>query len=150
MMNRAHTALLMLALTTMSAPVLAQSAPASPVARDAQVSVGAEVAAVFGRKDATAFFNYTDYDHDTMRMSLNGATASEGTGRACLGDPLLALLWLARTLRDLGDPLRAGEVVLSGALGPMAVVRAGDVVEAEISGLGPVRVTFAKEELDDK
>ena len=83
----------------------------------------------------------------TMRMTLNGATASEGTGRACLGDPLLALLWLARTLRDLGDPLRAGEVVLSGALGPMAVVRAGDVVEAEISGLGPVRATFAKEEL---
>jgi 2-keto-4-pentenoate hydratase len=83
----------------------------------------------------------------TMRMTLNGATASEGTGRACLGHPLLALLWLARTLRDLGDPLRAGEVVLSGALGPMAVVRAGDVVEAEISGLGPVRATFAKEEL---
>jgi 2-keto-4-pentenoate hydratase len=83
----------------------------------------------------------------TMRMSLNGETASEGTGWACLGDPLLALLWLARTLRDLGDPLRAGEVVLSGALGPMAVVRAGDVVEAEISGLGPGRVTFAKEEL---
>jgi 2-keto-4-pentenoate hydratase len=83
-----------------------------------------------------------------MTMTVNGATASEGTGRACLGDPLLALLWLARTLRDLGDPLRAGEVVLSGALGPMAVVRAGDVVEAEISGLGPVRVTFAKEELD--
>jgi len=85
-----------------------------------------------------------------MTMTINGATASEGLGRACLGDPLLALLWLARTLRDLGDPLRAGEVVLSGALGPMAVVRAGDVVEAEISGLGPVRVTFAKEELDGK
>ena len=85
-----------------------------------------------------------------MTLTLNGSRASEGDGAACLGDPLLALLWLARTVRDLGDPLRAGEVVLSGALGPMAVVRAGDVVEAEVSGLGPVRVTFAKEELDGK
>ena len=84
----------------------------------------------------------------TMVMRVNGSAVSEGTGRACLGDPLLALLWLARTLRDLGDPLRAGEVILSGALGPMAVVRPGDVVEAELSGLGPVRVTFSKEELD--
>jgi 2-keto-4-pentenoate hydratase len=80
-----------------------------------------------------------------MVLCVNGSTASEGTGRACLGDPLLALLWLARTLRDLGDPLRAGEVVLSGALGPMAAVNPGDVVEAEISGLGPISVTFAKE-----
>jgi 2-keto-4-pentenoate hydratase len=81
-----------------------------------------------------------------MSMTVNGATASEGQGAACLGDPLLALLWLARTVRDLGDPLRAGEVVLSGALGPMSVVRPGDVVEADISGLGTISVTFAKEE----
>ena len=81
-----------------------------------------------------------------MSMTVNGETASVGQGSACLGDPLLALLWLARTVRDLGDPLRAGEVVLSGALGPMSVVRPGDVVEADISGLGQVSVTFAKEE----
>lgn len=81
-----------------------------------------------------------------MTMTVNGETASEGQGSACLGDPLLALLWLARTVRDLGDPLRAGEVVLSGALGPMSVVRPGDVVEADISGLGQVSVTFGKEE----
>ena len=34
------------------------------------------------------------------------------------------------TARDLGDPLRAGEVVLSGALGPMAPSTPGDVVDA--------------------
>jgi 2-keto-4-pentenoate hydratase len=80
-----------------------------------------------------------------MSMTVNGEKVSEGQGSACLGDPLLALLWLARTVRDLGDPLRAGEVVLSGALGPMSVVRPGDVVEADISGLGQISVTFAKE-----
>ena len=81
-----------------------------------------------------------------MSMTVNGETASVGQGSACLGDPLLALLWLARTVRDLGDPLRAGEVVLSGALGPMAVVRPGDVVEADITGLGSITVSFSEEE----
>jgi 2-keto-4-pentenoate hydratase len=49
----------------------------------------------------------------------DGVLVSEGNGAACLGDPLAALAWLATTARRFGDPLRAGEVVLSGALGPM-------------------------------
>ncbi len=82
-----------------------------------------------------------------MTMSINGQEASTGSGAACLGDPLAAVLWLATTLRDLGDPLRAGEIVLSGALGRMAPVRPGDVVDAHISGLGSVSVAFAQEEI---
>lgn len=78
-----------------------------------------------------------------MAMTVNGEPASTGTGRACLGDPLAALAWLATTARDLGEPLRAGEVVLSGALGPMVPVRSGDEVVAEVSGLGSVRAFFA-------
>jgi 2-keto-4-pentenoate hydratase len=81
-----------------------------------------------------------------MAMTVDGEVVSQGTGAACLGDPLLALLWLARAARTLGDPLRAGQVVLSGALGPMAPVRAGSTVRAEVTGLGSVSVTFAKEE----
>ncbi|MDF1604487.1 fumarylacetoacetate hydrolase family protein [Nocardioides sp. YIM 152315] len=77
-----------------------------------------------------------------MTMRVNGTTASTGEGRACLGDPLAALAWLASTARDLGEPLRAGEVVLSGALGPMVAVRAGDEVEADVTGLGSVRAVF--------
>jgi 2-keto-4-pentenoate hydratase len=78
-----------------------------------------------------------------MRMFLDGEQVSEGTGAACLGDPLLALAWLARTARELGDPLRAGQVVLSGALGPMAATPPGSVVSAEISSLGTVTATFS-------
>jgi 2-keto-4-pentenoate hydratase len=79
----------------------------------------------------------------TMAMTLDGAPASEGTGAACLGDPLLALAWLARTARELGDPLRAGQVVLSGALGPMVATPPGSVVTAEISSLGTVSARFS-------
>lgn len=79
----------------------------------------------------------------TMSMTVDGDVVSTGHGAACLGDPLNALAWLARTARDLGDPLRAGQVILSGALGPMVPVEAGAHVVADISGLGTVEVTFA-------
>ncbi|MCP2319196.1 2-keto-4-pentenoate hydratase [Nocardia amikacinitolerans] len=68
----------------------------------------------------------------SMSMLLDGEIVSTGTGSACLGDPLEALAWLARTARALGDPLRAGEIVLSGALGPMAPLRPGAHVHSEI------------------
>jgi 2-keto-4-pentenoate hydratase len=81
-----------------------------------------------------------------MVMRVDGTTVSTGDGRACLGDPLAALAWLARTAAELGDPLRAGQVVLSGALGPMADVRPGTTVVAELSvrdrPLGSVAALF--------
>ncbi len=79
-----------------------------------------------------------------MSMSIGGEEVSTGTGAACLGDPVEALVWLARTARDLGEPLRAGQVVLSGALGPMRPVAAGDAVTATLSGLGTVTVRFTE------
>jgi len=81
----------------------------------------------------------------TMRLLRGDAVVSDGSGAACLGDPLNALLWLATTARDYGDPLRAGQVVLSGALGPMVAVQPGDHFTAEFSGLGTVSATFSEE-----
>jgi 2-keto-4-pentenoate hydratase len=81
-----------------------------------------------------------------MRMTVTGQEVSAGTGAACLGDPLLALQWLARQARDLGDPLEAGQVVLSGALGPMRPLLPGARVTATISGLGPVSCQLSEEE----
>lgn len=79
-----------------------------------------------------------------MSMRVNGDEVSTGTGEACLGDPLEALRWLAVTARDLGEPLRAGQIVLSGALGRMAPVLPGDHVTASISGLGTVTARFGQ------
>jgi 2-keto-4-pentenoate hydratase len=79
-----------------------------------------------------------------MTLELDGRPASDGNGRACLGDPLHALTWLALTARAYGSPLRAGEVVLSGALGPMVDVGPGSRVVATLSGLGTVSATFSR------
>lgn len=79
-----------------------------------------------------------------MTMTTTGQEDSTGTGQACLGDPLLALQWLALTSRALGNPLRAGQVVLSGALGPMRPVTDGSHVKTTISKLGDVSVSFGE------
>lgn len=78
-----------------------------------------------------------------MQLFVDDELASEGDGAACLGDPLNALAWLAQTARATGDPLRAGQVVLSGALGPMVPARPGVTVRAELTMLGAASATFS-------
>ncbi|MCW2934990.1 MAG: 2-keto-4-pentenoate hydratase [Actinomycetia bacterium] len=80
----------------------------------------------------------------TMHLEKNGEPASSGNGAACLGDPLNALVWLARTAASFGAPLRAGDVVLSGALGAMVTAEPGAEITAELSTLGRVSVTFSR------
>ncbi len=79
-----------------------------------------------------------------MVLEVNGAVASLGAGAACLGHPLEAAAWLARTLALAGEPLRAGDVVLTGALGPMVAIAPGDRVAAKIGGLGSVSFSYGE------
>ncbi|MCF4165740.1 fumarylacetoacetate hydrolase family protein [Zavarzinia compransoris] len=80
-----------------------------------------------------------------MVMSCRGEPISTGAGIACLGNPLVATLWLAKKMVEVGRPLKKGDTILSGALGPLAPVKGGDVVELRISGLGAVRCRFEEE-----
>lgn len=77
-----------------------------------------------------------------MVLSRNGEVASQGIGTACMGDPLNAALWLARTMARNGQPLMRGEVLLSGALGPMVQVQEGDVFALELDGFEPLVIRF--------
>jgi 2-keto-4-pentenoate hydratase len=78
----------------------------------------------------------------TMTLLRDGEEVSSGAGVACLGDPLKAVAWLANTAAKYGSPLRAGDIILSGALGPLAPVHAGQTLEATISSLGTVTARF--------
>ncbi len=74
-------------------------------------------------------------------ITLRG-TQFIGHGRNVLGDPRLALAWLANELRQLGLTLRAGEVVTTGTCHPPLPIQSGDVCAADFGSLGKVSVTF--------
>lgn len=73
-----------------------------------------------------------------MRMELDGREVSTGVGAACLGNPLHAARWLADTMCERGIPLRAGDVIMTGALGPMVAIDPGQEMVAEFGELGRV------------
>ncbi|WP_094161774.1 2-oxopent-4-enoate hydratase [Thiomonas delicata] len=78
-----------------------------------------------------------------MVLEKNGEIIGTGAGAAALGSPVNAVAWLANTLGRLGIPLKAGEVILSGALAAMAVVKPGDNFRVSIGGIGSCSVRFA-------
>ncbi|PHV03869.1 2-oxopent-4-enoate hydratase [Janthinobacterium sp. BJB412] len=77
-----------------------------------------------------------------MVLERNGEIVATGAGAAALGSPVNAVAWLANTMGALGIPLKAGEVILSGALAAMFPAKAGDNFRVSIGGLGSCSVRF--------
>ncbi|MEU2603548.1 2-keto-4-pentenoate hydratase [Streptomyces albus] len=73
-----------------------------------------------------------------MTLYHDGEPVSFGAGHACLGSPVVAVAWLARETARRGQPLRAGDLVMSGALGPMVPVGGPGRYRLELDGLGDV------------
>lgn len=77
-----------------------------------------------------------------MVYSKNGVVASTAAGAAVLDSPWEALAWLARRASQLGRPLKAGQMVLAGALADAVFVTPGDSVRVEFAQMGSLNVSF--------
>ena len=77
-----------------------------------------------------------------MVLEKNGEIVVTGAGAATMAHPVNAMVWLANMLGSLGIALKAGDIVLSGALGAMVPVQAGDSLRCTIGGIGGCSVRF--------
>lgn len=76
-------------------------------------------------------------------VTKNGELADTGAGAAALGNPVRCVAWLANKLASFGESLRAGDIILPGAVHKMIPVAPGDVFRAEFAHLGGVTARFA-------
>ena len=78
-----------------------------------------------------------------MQLLKNGEVINEGVGTDVLGDPAICVAWLANKLSQYGVTLKAGEVILSGALSAAVTVEPGDKFKAKFTDLGEVAINFS-------
>ncbi|WP_342801931.1 2-keto-4-pentenoate hydratase [Nocardia sp. No.11] len=76
-------------------------------------------------------------------LTRNGEVIAEGRSDAVLGDPVIAVAWLARKVAGFGVRLKAGDIVLPGSCTRAIDARPGDDFLATFTGLGSVRLSFA-------
>ena len=72
----------------------------------------------------------------------NGELASHGTGANVLGDPRVALTWIANELSQFGDGLQAGQIVTTGTCITPIPVEPGNQVRMDFGVLGSVEARF--------
>jgi 2-keto-4-pentenoate hydratase len=113
----------------------AEIGPAQIVADDAFASwflLGAEV----------HDWRRIDLSTQRVRATKNGVLAAEGIGANALGDPRIALTWIANHLAQRGIGLKHGDIITTGTCITPLAIAPGDQVVAEFIGLGRVTVGF--------
>lgn len=83
-----------------------------------------------------------DFAAEQVTLLRNGEVVGAGNGAAVLGHPATAVAWLANKLAEFGVGLKAGQVVLPGAMCAAATVSAGETYRASFATLGDVSISF--------
>ena len=94
-------------------------------------------------KEVTTNWRSVDLKDHQVTMLSNGKTAALGQGANVLGDPRLALTWLANELLEHDNYLQAGDVVMTGTCLVPVPVKVGDEVTADFGIFGAVSATFS-------
>jgi len=91
---------------------------------------------------ATVDWRALDLAAHKGRMFRNGVVAEDGIGSNVLGDPRIALTWLANELSAHGQTLKAGQVVTTGTCVKPVAITQGDRFEGDLGVLGRVSVSI--------
>jgi 2-keto-4-pentenoate hydratase len=92
--------------------------------------------------ESDASWRDTDLSQHGVVAYRNGQVAGEGSGANVLGDPRVALAWIANELCTFADGLRAGEVVMTGTCLVPVAVAPGDHVRMDFGRLGSIETAF--------
>ncbi len=90
----------------------------------------------------SAAWRAIDLAQHSVTAWRKGALAGEGSGANVLGDPRIALAWIANELSTFGDGLRAGDYVMTGTCVTPVPVAAGDSFKADFGAIGALEVGF--------
>ena len=94
---------------------------------------------VWRELDLSTYPVHAQVEHDNTLQYTR-----DGTGGNVLGDPRIALTWLANQLSALGITLQMGHVVTTGTCMVPLELQAGDSVSADYGSLGRVHMIFSE------
>ncbi len=93
-------------------------------------------------EEALTDWHRLDLGSHPVRAYRNGKLAGEGTGAMVLGDPKIALVWIANELSALGLGLKAGDIVTTGTVVVPVRVEPGDAIHCDFGELGKLDARF--------
>ncbi|MFI9157510.1 2-keto-4-pentenoate hydratase [Kitasatospora aureofaciens] len=97
----------------------------------------------FAIGEPVAFHPDTDLGRIFVAVRVDDQLICGGYGRDVLGDPINALLWLARRLHTLGTGLRAGDIILPGSVHASIPLTVATTVQASSPRLPAVQLRAA-------